>query len=183
MSKKTSLIISVALIALGIAGRLLPHLWNMTPLVAIALFASVYLRPRYSLTVLFVIMSATDLFIGFYQWQIMLAVYGSFAAAIAIGLMIKKHKKPATIFFGALGSSILFFVVTNWAVWQFGTMYDHSIGGLMQSYFMGIPFFKNALMGDLLYTGLLFSAYEVCLLMPKIVLGKSIREASGVSAS
>ncbi|MDO8663683.1 MAG: hypothetical protein Q7K28_02505 [Candidatus Wildermuthbacteria bacterium] len=161
MSKNVSLGVAFFLVALGVASRLLPHTANFTPVTAIALFASAYLGLRYSLAVLLAVMFATDAIIGFYSWQIMLAVYGSFALSSLIGFYIQKHKRVATVFFGALGSSLIFFLITNWAVWQFSALYPHSFAGLMQSYLMAIPFFKNSLAGDMLYTGLLFGVFEL----------------------
>ena len=62
---------------------------------------------------------------------------------------------------GALGASVIFFVVTNAAVWAFTPLYAHTLAGLMQSYTMAIPFFKNSLAGDLGYTAVLFGAMEL----------------------
>lgn len=160
MSKKSSLIVTVLLIVVGLAGRFLPHPWNMTPLTAIAIFSSTYLSLRYSFLIFFLTMVVADIFLGFYEWQIMLAVYGSFALASLIGLIIRRHKMPTTILFCSLGSSVLFFLLTNFAVWQFSGMYEHTLVGIIQCFTLAIPFFKNALFGDLLYSGVLFGAYE-----------------------
>jgi len=48
-------------------------------------------------------------------------------------------------------------------VWAFGTMYAHNFVGLIQSYTMAIPFFKNSLAGDLFYTAVLVGGYELAL--------------------
>ena len=160
MTKKTAFIIGVILVTLGVASRFLPHLWNVTPLTAILLFSSTYLGLRYSLIIFFSTIIVTDIFIGFYEWQIMLAVYGSFVLASLLGSVIKKYKTPTTILFCSLGSSILFFVVTNYAVWQFSGMYEHSIVGILECFTLALPFFKNSLFGDLFYTGVIFGAYE-----------------------
>ena len=42
-------------------------------------------------------------------------------------------------------------------------MYEQTFRGLMQSYEMGLPFFRNTLLGDLFYVALLFGAYELVL--------------------
>ncbi len=152
---------AVFLVILGIASRLLPHAANFTPVTAIALFASAYLGLRYSLVIFLAVMLVADAFIGFYSWQIMLAVYGSFALSSAIGFFLQKHKRALPIFFGALGSSLLFFLITNWAVWQFGTLYSHTPAGLLESYVMALPFFKNSLAGDLFYSAVLFGVFEL----------------------
>lgn len=167
MSKKAYLALALFLIVLGVASRLLPHMPNFTPVTAIALIASMYLGLRYSLGVILAVMFVTDAIIGFYSWQIMLSVYGSLIVSSLIGLYIKKHKQVATVFLGTLGSSLLFFLVTNWAVWQFGSFYPRSFAGLMESYMMAIPFLKNSLAGDFAYTAILFGAFELSLYLAK----------------
>ena len=152
---------SLFLVIFGIASRFLPHPSDTTPITAIILFASAYLGFRYSAFILFAAMIVTDIFIGFYDWRIMLAVYGSFALAGVIGLFMRKKRTAGLVFSATFISSSIFFLITNWAVWQFGSMYAHSFAGLVESYAMGLPFFRNSLMGDLFYSGFLFGAYEL----------------------
>lgn len=160
MSKKGIIIMCVLFILWGIVSRLTPHLWNTTPITAIALFSSAYLGFRYSSIILFLIMIVSDAFIGFYEWHVMLSVYISFSIALLLGLYVKKNRNINRVFVSSLTSSILFFLITNWAVWQFGSMYTHSFSGLMDSYIMALPFFRNSLFGDLLYSGLLLGVFE-----------------------
>lgn len=170
MSTKSLLFISLMLVGIGVAGRLLPHAWNFTPITAIALFATTYLGIRYSLVIVVFTMAISDFFIGTYNWRIMLVVYLSFAVAGTIGFLLRRRIAPLTVLAAALGSSSIFFILTNWAVWQFGTMYPHSASGLLQSYTLALPFFRNALLGDLVYAGILFGAYALAArlsLLPK----------------
>lgn len=155
MNTKTKIILVLGLIGLGVVSRLLPHTSNFTPVVGIALFASFYLGLRYSVLVVFAVMILSDIFIGFYHWEMMIAVYGSMGAVAVIGSLATKPT-AVSVFLKTISSSLLFYLVTNWAVWQFGTMYEKSASGLMQSYFMAIPFFRNSLAGDIFYTSVLF---------------------------
>ena len=154
------LLIPLLLIILGFGARLLPHAANFTPIFAIAMFGALYLPKKYALIVPLAAMLVSDIFIGFYSWQIMLAVYSSFAFMGIIGLLVRKNKKFHTVLGGTLLGSILFFLITNTAVWAFGTMYIHNFAGLMQSYTMAIPFFKNSLLGNLFYVGILVGGFE-----------------------
>ena len=160
MSKTKTIIFLFCLFVIGVAGRFLPHMWNTTPITALALFVSVYFGVRYSMPFVFLTMLVSDIFIGFYSWPIMLSVYGSFLLACLLGEYVRQHKNIGSLVFMTLSSSVLFFLITNWAVWQFGTMYAHSWQGFMDSYMMAIPFFKNSLTGDLFYTAFFFGAYE-----------------------
>ncbi|MBI2443285.1 MAG: hypothetical protein HYV40_05260 [Candidatus Levybacteria bacterium] len=57
--------------------------------------------------------------------------------------------------------SVLFFLITNFGVWLMGTLYSRTLEGLLQSYIMGLPFFRNTLIGDFLYVGVLFGGYAL----------------------
>ncbi len=152
---------ALLLILLGVSTRLLPHPANFAPIAAIALFAGIYLPKKFAIILPMAAMLISDLILGFYLWPVMVSVYFSFAVTGMIGLAIQKQKKFSTVLGGALLASILFFIVTNWAVWAFGTMYAHNFNGLIQSYLMALPFFKNTLLGDLFYTGVLVGSMEV----------------------
>lgn len=156
-------IIPTLLIILGLSARLLPHPANFAPIGAIALFAALYLPKKYALIIPLIAMFISDTFIGFYSLPIMLSVYIGFTIMSLIGLLVKKNKKFSTILGGTLVGSILFFLLTNFAVWTFGTMYSHTFSGLIQSYTMAIPFFKNSLLGDLFYSGIIIGGFEFVL--------------------
>lgn len=154
-------VIPILLIILGATARLLPHSPNFAPIAAIALFGGLYLPKKLGLVIPLIAMFISDLFIGFYAWPMMLTVYGSFLIAGLIGQYVKKRKSFFTILGSTLAASIIFFLATNAAVWAFGTMYSHDFSGLLQSYTMAIPFFKNTLLGDLFYTALLVGGAEL----------------------
>jgi hypothetical protein len=54
-------------------------------------------------------------------------------------------------------------------------MYARDLSGLMQSYIMGIPFFKNTLLGNFFYTAMFFGSYE---LVKALVSKKSLNYAN-----
>jgi hypothetical protein len=152
------------LVAIGVFGRLLPHAWNFTPLIATTIFAGVYLGKKYAFFLPIVTMLISDIVIGFYDPKIMLSVYFSFAIAGLIGYRFAKNKKINNLVLSALASSTIFFLITNAAVWLFDNMYSVGIEGLFQSYLAGIPFYRNMMLGDVIYTVFLFSLYEFSLL-------------------
>jgi uncharacterized protein DUF6580 len=49
-----------------------------------------------------------------------------------------------------------FFGVTNFGVWAFGSLFPKTAAGLLACYVAAIPFFKNTLVGDAIYTAVLF---------------------------
>ena len=157
-SRKEFLALAAVLIAIGAVIRFIPHPSNFTPLAAIALFSGVYLPKRFSVIVPVAAMAISDIFIGFHN--LILFTWGSFALVGLVGLWIRHHRSTATIFGGSLTASLLFFLITNWAVMQFSMMYPHTLGGLMSSYIAGLPFLRNMMVGDLFYTGIFFGLYE-----------------------
>ena len=160
MNHKIKLIISAILIIVGVAFRLLPHLWNFVPVAAIALFAGVYLGKRYAIILPVVTMLIGDFFIGFYEWPLMLAVYSSFIFIGLLGAFIRKYKSMETILASSIFMSVIFFLVTNFAVWQFSPWYAKTFSGLFECYTLALPFFRNTFLGDLFYVSVFFGCYE-----------------------
>lgn len=159
--------LALFLVFAGVLMRVLPHPWNFTPIAALALFGGTYLNKKYALLVPILAVLVSDFFIGFYDWRLMSVVYGCFLLFGLIGLFIRKHKNLATIIGGTLTSSVIFFLVTNFAVWTFSSWYQHNWQGLIYCYTLALPFFKYTMLGDLFYVGVLFSIYEVVLVLSK----------------
>ncbi|HLB95889.1 MAG TPA: DUF6580 family putative transport protein [Patescibacteria group bacterium] len=148
----------------GIILRLVPHLPNFAPIAAMALFGGVYLNKKYALGVPLLALLISDFFIGFYDIGVMISVYSSFFVIGLLGLWLKTHKTWPGILGISLLASILFFIVTNFAVWAVPqSLYPHTWQGLTQSYIMGLPFFRNTLLGDLFYVGTMFGLMEAVL--------------------
>lgn len=150
------------IILLAVLARLVPHVPNFTPIAAMALFGGAYLNRGYALFVPIAALLLSDLFIGFYSPLVMVSVYGSFALTGLVGLWLRKRKSPANTIFAATAVSILFFLTTNFAVWL-GGWYPANFTGLIESYTMALPFFRNTLFGNLFYTAVFFGGYELIL--------------------
>lgn len=161
------------LIVLAAFSRITPHMPNFSPLGAIGLFGAAYFAKKWQA---FLIPTATtwlsDLFInnliyaqyypeftwfykGFY-WQ-----YGSYLFITLAGIFILQKTNPQRVFAGALTSTTIFFLVSNFGVWADGTMYPKTFEGLMTCYAAGIPFLKGTFFGDLFYSGVLFGVFAM----------------------
>ncbi len=163
MKKNLKFLIALLFILTGVVFRLIPHAPNFTPIAAIALFGGVYFSKRLAIVLPLGAMIISDIFIGFYDIKIMSAVYGSFVLCAVLGIWLKSHKNWQTIGASAILSSVLFFLITNFAVWAFSPWYAKTFSGIVQSYFMALPFFRNSLLGDLFYTAVFFAAYELAI--------------------
>ena len=156
-----NVLIGSILILAAALSRLLPHPDNFTPIAAIALAGGVYLEKRFALIIPLAALVISDIFIGFHNT--ILFVYGSLVIIGFMGLWLKSHKKIVPVLGTAILSSILFFVVTNFGVWLTGGgwFYPKTWQGLVECYTMAVPFFRNTLAGDLIYTGVLFGLFEL----------------------
>jgi hypothetical protein len=150
------------------AMRLLPHPPNMTPIAAMALFGGVYFTDRrVAFMVPLAAMYLSDLALGFFVYDFgwfhpfMPFVYASFAVTVCLGLLIRRRLNLLMVGGAALASSVLFFVVTNFGVWLVGNLYPKTVAGLLSCYVAAIPFFRNTLAGDAVYTLVLFGGFAV----------------------
>ena len=140
------------MIMLAVASRLLPHPPNFAPITGIALFAAAklsrkivaFLLPLFCLFI-------TDLFLGL-GW-INLFVYAAFGMISFLGMQLKKVS-----ILNVLGSSVLFFIVSNFGVWVL--YYPLTLEGLVSCFTLAIPFFGNTIAGDLVYTAVLFFSFS-----------------------
>ena len=162
----TYLVILAVLIALGVAGRLLPHPPNFTPMAAIALFAGFIFMKKYMAVVAVVaVMLLTDYFAFGYlspDWfasKSMMVVYLALLFPIVFKGFLQKKLGVLRIAGAALASSTVFFVATNFAVWAFSPMYEKTWAGLVLCYTMAIPFFQNTIAGDIMWSGIVFGSY------------------------
>ena len=124
-----------------------------------ALFSGAILKDR-RLAFLFPLLAlfAGDIFIGL---KILPIIYASFLISVAIGLWLRDRRTIARISLATLLGAIQFFLVSNFAVWQFMNTYPHNSSGLLACYIAGIPFFGNTLAGDAIYATLLFGGYAL----------------------
>ena len=155
------LLFAAALIVFGVIMRMVPHAPNMTPIAALAFTASIYLGARYAIAVPLIALTITDLCIGSYDLRIMASVYLSFALVGLVAMAARTYRTAAATGMLVIAGSVLFFLITNGAVWLFSPWYAKSIGGLLYAYELGIPFFRNMLIGDIFYTALLVMVVEV----------------------
>ncbi|MCJ7826198.1 hypothetical protein MUP56_01110 [Patescibacteria group bacterium] len=146
-------------ICISVISRLVPHLPNMTPVGAVALFTGSKYRFGTSVFIVGISMVCSDFILGFHP--VMWATYGSFLITILLGRLLKEQNNWKLIGIIAFLSSCQFFILTNFAVWQTGLMYPKTIAGLIQCFVMALPFFRNSLLGDLFYTTILFGAFEI----------------------
>jgi len=146
------------LILAAALSRLLPHPPNVAPITALALFGGVYLDRKHAFLVPLAALLISDYFIGFYAGMVW--VYASFIAIGFIGIWLRKNLSIRSSILAAVSGSVLFFIVTNFGVWTgMHMMYPRNLAGMAECYVAAVPFFRNTLLGDLFYTGVMFGLY------------------------
>src|SRR5579863_2395794 len=156
------LILVLAIVVSAALSRLVPHAPNLTPMTAVELFGGAYLADRrLAFFVPLVALLVSDAILGFYGTGEMLAVYFSSALVVALGIWVRQHRSVLRVGSAAIAGSVVFFVLTNFAVWAFGTIYPKTGAGLLQCYVAALPYFRNTLAGDLLYTAALFGGFAL----------------------
>ena len=150
------LLIAVGLILLSIASRFFAVMPNFSPIMAVALFSGVVFSNR-KLAMLIPISALfiSDLFIGLHPT--MLSVYLSFAVIVLLGMRMKEVTVKNVLGNSLLGA-VIFFAITNFAVWAAG-WYGYTFAGLATCFEMAIPFFRTTLASSILYSALLFGGF------------------------
>ncbi|MGH7234406.1 MAG: DUF6580 family putative transport protein [Candidatus Saccharimonadales bacterium] len=157
--KYYSTIIALAMITIGVIMRILPHSANFAPITAISIFGGSVLPKKVSIWVPLGAMMISDAFIGFYALMPLI-----WACYLVIALASSRWLRPGSLLIGTiltLTSSIFFYVVTNLGVWLSSGMYAHNWSGIVSCYTLAIPFFRNTLLSDVLYTSALFGIYAL----------------------
>lgn len=153
-------LLPMGLIVIAAFSRLVPHWPNFTAIGAMSLFAGSVLGFRFSSILVSVLaLLLTDLVFGFHST--MIAVYGATVFGTLLGASFLKSRKPKSIFAFSVINTVLFFVVTNVAVWSIDGMYPRNWNGLVQAFVMAIPFFPSQFFGDLFFGAILFGSYAL----------------------
>jgi hypothetical protein len=149
--------LAAGLISLGIIARLVPHPWNASPVMAIALFAGAYFPRRWSLALPLAVVVLSDLLIMWHRTAPF--TWLAYALAGLLGWWLRGRATPGRVACASLAGSCLFFLVSNFGVWALEDMYPRTLFGLYECYLAGLSFFRPTLAGDLGYAALLFGAY------------------------
>jgi hypothetical protein len=127
---------------------------------AIALFAGSHAR-RVGTAILATLfaLALSDALMGFYPgfWY----VYAAALVPVLLGRMIRDHEGAGSIAAAAIASSLSFFLITNFMFWATGQLYPRTMAGLSACYLAGVPFYRNQVLGDVVYTVAIFGGYAL----------------------
>lgn len=156
-----------------------PALFNIAPVTALAFCGAVYFRDWRLWLVPFAALTLSDMWLNHYHetqfgytwtWTEMVLRALCIAAALGVGRLVARRRNVLTLAAGALGSAVIFYIGTNSAMWVTDPFYAKTAAGWWQALTIGHPefpptlwFFRNTLVGDLLFTGLFATALELAL--------------------
>jgi Family of unknown function (DUF6580) len=153
------------IIALAIAARFIPGSANFSPVYAGLLFSGVYLKRRDSIWFPVSLLAASDLLVNAllyhasFHWMQTLN-WVAFAAIVMVGWWLQKRVSMRNVLVASVAGPSVFFLISNFAVWIGGGLYPPTFGGLEACYVAAIPFYGNSLVSAVLFSGILFGAYE-----------------------
>jgi len=148
-------------VLLAVAVRFMPHPWMFTPVVGSLLFFGAR-GPRRQIWIPFVLLAASDVLLTklVYHYPFTsdhFVTFAWYAAILWLGTRLGMKTKFVPVIGAALASSISFYLITNLAAWAWLDMYPKNLSGVIMSYVAALPFFRNALTGDLIFTLAMFS--------------------------
>jgi hypothetical protein len=168
-------IVAVALLRFANSAQANPFS-NFTPLGAMGLFGGAYISSRWKaygfpIVTLFISDLAINTFV--YQGKYGLLhsswyyVYGGFALIVFMGRYFLQKIHFIRLTTTGIGATLLYWLVVDFGVFvagctniSTGQVMDHSLGSLLTCYAQGIPFVKNFLISTILYSFLMFGAFE-----------------------
>jgi len=170
--KQTKTLILFLLI-IGIGSRLMPHYPNFTAVGAISLFGAAFAgRRSIAVIIPFLVMLCSDMILNnliyarmypddykdfVFLYRGALWSYAAFGLVVMFGHTLFRNKVDLKkVGFGALGASIIFFLLSNFGVWASTGAYPVNFAGLLACYAAGLPFLLNQVLGDLFYSLILF---------------------------
>ena len=148
-------------VILAVAVRFMPHPWTFTPVIGSLLFLGAR-GSRKQMWLPLLMLAVTDVILtkAVYAYAFTWDHYVTwlwYGAILWLGTQLRKNASPLRVIAAALGSSVSFYLLSNLAAWAAYTdMYPRSLNGIMMSYVAGLPFFRHAMEGDLLFTCAMF---------------------------
>jgi len=145
------------LIGFDVIARVLPHAPGVWPVAASALFAGRVLRwPLLALIVPVGAVSLSNLMLPGDHFAVLATVVVALWVPALLGMLARRWSGIAPTAAAMIASSLVFFALTNLAVWAFDGLYPMTLQGLAECYIAALPFLDRTVFGDLAWAGALF---------------------------
>ncbi len=177
------LIIAILMILVAAISRLVLYPHNFSPIIGMAIFGGAVIKDkRLAFAMPLLAMFLSDILFevfkvapGFWGWGQVIH-YGIYALITCFGFLMKKIN-VVNVFVFSISASVIFFLLSNTVFFITDNPVYHTYGQNFQGYvdclYGGLPFLKNNLVADLVYSVVLFGGYY---LMEKEVFNKAVSE-------
>lgn len=179
-SVNTPYALIIGLIAATVIFRIIPHPFNITPVLAAALFAGARVSDKkWAFTLPAAAMFISDAALAYMNnyplfHSTIIFVYGALLLSVLIGrTALSGEFNAGKTALTTIASSVLFFIITNLGVWLMDGMYSLDFSGLTTCFIMAVPFFKYSIAGDLFFVTVLFGVYELATRKTNVLAKKS----------
>jgi len=163
------LLLVAFLIAFNVVARLLPHAPGFLPVAASGLFAARYLRiPALAVIVPLLGMALSDMALPNEDWRITFVGFVAISIPALAGIATRRWHGVLPVAGTMVACSLVFFLLSNGAVWAFSGMYPLTWQGLTQCYIAALPFLDKTVLGDLFWTAILFGGAWLVQHMPSL---------------
>lgn len=179
MKQRTTLVlIAVGMILAAALSRIAFYPLNFSPVIAMALFAGAvikdkklaFIMPLAAMFLSDLLFEVTNIAPGFWGWGQLIG-YGIFALITVLGFSIRKINVLNVAGF-SIASSLIFFFLSNSSVWLLNkNYYAPNFTGWVECLAAGIPFLKNGMAADLVYSAVFFGGF---VLLEKFAFKKSL---------
>jgi hypothetical protein len=186
------LVATVALFRV-LRATMLPELPNFSPVMAMALCGGLFLPGllAWLLPIAIIVLSdlALNLSLGYPLLSAgQLAAWACLLIAVAFGRLLagREKLKASTLAGVIIVNALIFYAMTNGVAWMLEPLYPRSVAGLVQALTTGLPgypptwqFFRNALVSDFLFVGLIFAVRHFALRTSRDPVGSEPRRLPG----
>ena len=145
---------------------------NFAPLAALALCGAVYFRKPWNWAGPLLALLISDAVLNLHYGQPLFTA-NTLVSALAylliaeLGRVVAARSSWVAWTGGALGSSLVFYLLTNSAAWWLNVGYDKSLAGWWQALTVGLPgfpptwtFLRTSLISDLIFTAIFVAGIE-----------------------
>ena len=163
----TGIIISVAATRLINLGHF--NSWsNISPIGAMALFGGAHFSNKlkaFSIPLITLFISDVIIYYGYFHiivwfYDGVFWVYLSFAIMVLIGTYMRTVNVKNVVL-ASLAAVFLHWLISDIVPWWYGPVYPKTFAGYIECLMMAIPYERNLLVGNLVYSALMFGGFEL----------------------
>lgn len=145
------------------------RMFGFAPHIALAMFGGAVIKNKgWALAMPLISMLVSDFFYqilflnglspieGFYSGQVL--NYVVLASVVVVGFLMKNITVP-NIALHSLLAPTWFFLISNFTVWIGSVNIPQTGAGLLETYVLGLPFYKASILGTFVFSAILFGSY------------------------